>query len=111
MIAVTEQVLQEMAEAIVREVGPSEIWLFGSRARGQADPASDVDLLIVEREPFSAARGRLAEITRIRRALSAFRIAKDVLVFSEAEVLLWRTSLNHIIARCLREGRRLYGRP
>ncbi|MCX7111014.1 MAG: nucleotidyltransferase domain-containing protein [Proteobacteria bacterium] len=32
--------------------------MFGSRARGDARPDSDVDLLIIESEPFSVQRSR-----------------------------------------------------
>jgi predicted nucleotidyltransferase len=111
MITVTDEVLQEMVRAIVREVDPEQIWLFGSRARGEAKPDSDVDLLIVEKEPFGPERSRLSQVTRIRRALSAFRVPKDILLFSAEEVAYWEDSLNHIIARCRREGRVLYVRP
>ncbi len=49
-----EALLHQMVETIVREVSPKTIILFGSRARGDARPDSDVDFLIVETEPFSA---------------------------------------------------------
>ena len=111
MITVTEEVLKQMVQEIVREVDPEEIWLFGSRARGEAGPDSDVDLLVVESEPFGPGRSRLGEMTRIRRTLSGFRVPKDILVFSRDEIAWWRDSLNHITARCRREGRVLYGRP
>jgi len=35
MITVTEEVLQQMVEAIVREVDPEEIWLFWSSSRAR----------------------------------------------------------------------------
>ncbi|MGB2937166.1 MAG: nucleotidyltransferase domain-containing protein [Phycisphaerae bacterium] len=111
MMSVTDQVLEEMVQAIVREVDPERVYLFGSYARGEGGPDSDVDLLVVEREPFGPERSRLGEITRVRRALSTFRVAKDILVFSAEEFAHWKDSLNHIIARCLREGRLLYERP
>ena len=111
MITVTEEVLKQMVQAIVREVDPEEIWLFGSRARGEAGPDSDVDLLVVEREPFGPERSRLAEITRVYDALRDFPLALDVLIYSREELEKWRDSLNHITARCWREGRRLYVRP
>lgn len=47
-----EHVLQEMVNVIIAEVDPEQIILFGSRARGEARPDSDVDLLVIEREPF-----------------------------------------------------------
>jgi predicted nucleotidyltransferase len=110
MIAVTDELLRQMVQAIVGEVAPEAIYLFGSRARGEAGPESDVDLLIVEREPFGPQRPRLAEMARIRRALSAFRVPKDILAFSMDEVAYWQDSLNHITSRCRREGRVLYVR-
>jgi predicted nucleotidyltransferase len=94
----------------VREVDPEQIVLFGSRARGEARASSDLDLLIVEGPAFRADRTRWGEIRRIRRALSGFRVPKDILVYSKDEVAKWRGSVNHIIAGGLREGRVLYER-
>ena len=111
MIPVTDQVLDEMVKAIVEAADPEAVILFGSRARDAAHEDSDVDLLVVEREPFGAERTRLGEMSRIRQALSRFRVAKDILVYSKEEVEKWRDSLNHIIAHSLREGRILYERP
>jgi hypothetical protein len=50
---IDEPLLQDIVDAIVQEVDPETIILFGSRARGDALPDSDVDLLIVEKEPFT----------------------------------------------------------
>ena len=111
MITVTEQVMDEMVQAIVREIDPEQIYLFGSRARGKERSDSDVDLLIVEREPFGPNRSRWQELARIRRALSPFRISKDILVYSRDEVAKWQHTVNHIISRGLREGKLLYERP
>ena len=110
MIAVTDEILKQIVQAIVQAVSPEQIILFGSRANPDAPSQSDLDLLIVEREPFDTGRSRRTEIARIRRALSAFRIPKDILLFATDEVDRWRTSPNHIIARCLRQGRVLYER-
>ena len=107
---VDEQTLTEMVEAVVREVDPERIILFGSQARGDAQPASDVDLMIVEREPFGPGRSRRAELARIRQALSSFHIPKDLLVYSVEEVNRWGGSANHIIGAGLSEGRVLYER-
>jgi len=110
MITVTEEVLSKMVEAIVKEVDPERIYLFGSRARGEEKPESDADLLIVEREPFGHTRGRFQEINRIYDLLSSFRIPTDILVYSTNEFDKWRKSPNHVIGRCQREGRLLYAR-
>jgi predicted nucleotidyltransferase len=110
MIPVTDTLLKEMTASIVATANPEKVYLFGSHATGNPRPDSDVDLLVVVNEKFDAGRSRLAAINRIRRELARFRVAKDVLVYSTAEVAKWKSSRNHVIARCLREGRQLYGR-
>lgn len=107
---VTDEVIAEMVERIVQEVQPEQIYLFGSRARGEAREDSDVDLLVVEREDFGPQRSRLREIQRISRALYSFRIPTDILLYSADEYLEWKGSINHIIGHCEREGRLLYER-
>jgi uncharacterized protein len=110
MIDVTEEVLSDMVQAIVREADPERIYLFGSRARGEARQDSDVDLLIVVSEPFGPAHSRFQEINRLYRALSSFRIPNDVLLYSSDEFAKWSQSLNHVVGRCSREGKLLYAR-
>jgi len=111
MSSVSDEVLAEIVDAVVKEVHPEQIYLFGSRARGQASPDSDLDLLVIERESFGGRRSRRSEMAKIWRLLSRFRVPKDILVYSWEEVERWRTARNHIIARALREGRLLYERP
>jgi len=102
--------LREMTAVVVQEVQPEAIVLFGSQATGDARGDSDVDLLVIETEPFGAQRDRRKEMTRLWRALAHFTVAKDILVYSREEVERWRSARNHVIARALREGRVLYGR-
>lgn len=108
---VDASVLRQMACAIVDEVDPDRIILFGSHAGRSAGPDSDVDLIVIEREPFGPGRSRLDEIERLYGALSDFFVPKDILVFSREEVERWRDSINHVLARSLREGVVLYERP
>lgn len=108
---VTDALLRQMAQAIVDEVDPEQIILFGSRGRGDARVSSDVDLLVIEAESFGPGRGKHEEMNRLYRALREFRVPKDILVFSNEEVEYWRDSLNHVLARALREGKVLYERP
>ncbi|MGZ8217011.1 nucleotidyltransferase domain-containing protein [Methylomagnum sp.] len=106
----SENLLREIVSATVDAVGPERIVLFGSRARGDAQPDSDLDLLVVEREPFSESCRRQHQLQRIRRALWRFRLPIDVLVYSLDEIEAWRDSPNHVIGRCLHEGITLYER-
>lgn len=107
---VDDALLQRMTAALVEAADPEQVILFGSRARGEAGPDSDVDLIVVEAEPFGPERDRFAEALRLWRTLDGFRVAVDVLVYSCDEVEYWRDSLNHVLARALREGRVLYER-
>ena len=110
MIPVTDGLLGEMVEAIVDEVDPEQVILFGSRARGEQREHSDVDLIVVEAEPFGPERSRHKELVRLYHALAGFRVSADVLVYSHDDVDYWRDSLNHVLARALREGKVLYER-
>ncbi len=102
-------VLRQMVEIIVNEADPQAIILFGSRARGDAGPDSDVDLLVVDREPFSRTRRRFDEANRLYMALRRLPVSKDLLLYSRDEIEHWKDSLNHVIGRAFREGRVLYG--
>ena len=110
MIEVTSDVIDEMVAAIVQTARPEQVILFGSAAVGGMGVDSDVDILVVEREPFGPHRSRRKEISRIRRALSRFRVPKDILVCCADEVSKWRGSPNHVIGRCLRDGVKVYER-
>ena len=109
--------LDQMVRAIVAEADPEQVLLFGSRARGDHDEHSDVDLIVVEAEPFGPERSRFGEINRLLRAVRSpgvgaeIEVGVDILVYSLDEVEYWRDSINHVLARALREGRVLYERP
>ena len=110
MTRVDDALLRRMVKTIVDEVDPEQVILFGSRARGDAAADSDVDFVVVESAPFGDGRDRRAETTRLWRALAGFEVSKDILLFSLDEVEYWRDSLNHVLARALREGEVLYER-
>jgi predicted nucleotidyltransferase len=110
MTPVTQELLQNMVKAIVDEVRPEQIILFGSWARGDARPDSDVDFLVIESGTFSPQRSRRKEMARIWDALDEFVVPTDVLVYSRDEAERWRKSLNHVVGRALREGKVLYER-
>ena len=110
MPEVTQALLDRMIRTIVDEVDPEQVILFGSRARGDARPDSDVDLLIIESQPFGPDRSRHEEEARISRALPATQVDRDILVYSRDEIERWRGSLNNVAARALREGRVVYTR-
>ena len=110
MTRVTDNLIGQMVQAIVDEVDPEQVILFGSRGRGDERQDSDVDLVVVEAENFGPNRSRHKEMVRLYHAVAGFPVAADVLVYSHDDVDYWRDSINHVLARALREGRVLYER-
>jgi|APFre7841882654_1041346.scaffolds.fasta_scaffold297771_1 predicted nucleotidyltransferase len=106
----TRDTLRDMVEAIVEAVDPEQIILFGSQARGDARTGSDIDLLVVETDPFSAVRSRRKELARVCRALAPYTVPIDVLLYSRAELAQWKHSRTHVIGRALRDGKVVYAR-
>lgn len=104
------ETIKEIVRRLVAAVDPEQIVLFGSRATGQSNDNSDVDLLIIEREPFGLQRSRLEEITRLEMELGRLPLSTDLLVYSLDELSRWRNSKRHVIGRALREGQVLYVR-
>ena len=102
--------LDRMVQAIVNEVDPEQVILFGSRGRGDEQESSDIDLIVVEAEPFGPERSRHNEVVRLYHAVSGFHVPADVLVYSDDDIAYWRDSLNHVLARAVREGKVLYER-
>ncbi len=110
MVRLSEQLIEGMVRAIVKEVEPRRVYLFGSYARGSQTADSDIDLLVVEDQEFGPDRNRWSELQRIRKALKSFRIPKDILVYSRDEFEKWEDSVNHVVAHAVKEGRLLYER-
>ncbi|MBI4756819.1 MAG: nucleotidyltransferase domain-containing protein [Betaproteobacteria bacterium] len=103
-------VLQRMVDVIVREADPDTIILFGSRARGTARADSDVDLLIVEPEPFTRTHSRIDESARLHLALRRFPVSKDLLLYSRDEFDAWKDTPGHVITTARKCGRVLHAR-
>jgi predicted nucleotidyltransferase len=45
--AIDQNLLDEVASRLVKELHPESIWLFGSHAWGTPDEGSDLDLFVV----------------------------------------------------------------
>jgi len=95
-----------MVKRIVRQFDPEKIILFGSCARREAGPDSDVDLLIVM--PVEGSK-RTVQLD-IRQALHGLHVPKDVIVCTPEE-FEWRREVVGTIERpAAREGKVLYAR-
>jgi uncharacterized protein len=100
------QAIDRMVRRIVHTFNPDRIILFGSRARGQSAPDSDVDLLVVM--PFSGSRR--AQRVAIRTALLDVGWPKDILLATPEETASAPGIPGSIVRTALEEGKVLYAR-
>jgi predicted nucleotidyltransferase len=100
-----DPILAEIVSRLVAAFNPEAIYLYGSRARGDAREDSDYDLLMV----VSA-----SDLPRYRRDQVAFRALygvgapKEVIVLTREEFEAKRTVICSLAATVLREGLLLY---
>jgi predicted nucleotidyltransferase len=102
----THNIIDRMVRVIVRRCHPERIILFGSHARGQAGPDSDVDLLVVM--PVSGSKRE--KQLELGIALHRFVLPVDVVV-TTPEDFAWRKEIPGTIERpAALEGKVLYAR-
>jgi len=97
--------LAEIIRRIVEVAQPEKIILFGSAARGEMGPNSDLDLLVVK---AGAHRRRLAQ--KIYMNLFGVGQAVDVVVVTPEDIERYRDSHPLVIKPALEEGKVIYER-
>lgn len=99
-----ETVLAEIVHRLVEAVDPDRIVLFGSRARGDSRPDSDLDLLIVK----DSVEPRHRRVIPAYRALRGLGVPKDIVWYTPEELTEWAGVVNHVVWRALNDGQVLY---
>jgi len=102
-----ERLIQEITARIVEAVHPQKVILFGSCARGDQSPDSDIDLIVIQETSLPRHR-RYAQIRRLFWGLGQ---PMDILVYTPEEFDRYCSvpgSLTHTVTR---EGKVLYERP
>ncbi len=99
--------LEELVRRIIAVAHPLRIILFGSAARDDMGPDSDLDVLVVM--PDGTHRRRTAQ--EIYRNMWGFGFAKDIVVVTESDVQEYGSNPYMIIKNVLEEGRELYHAP
>jgi len=77
-MGIDESLVKEIVRRILAAVAPDKIILFGSAATGEMTRDSDIDLLIVERDPGD----RRKKSVRLREILCGLGYPFDVIVIS-----------------------------
>jgi len=98
--------IEEVVRRIVAGFSPDRIVVFGSHARGDHSPDSDLDLLVVM--PVSGSRRKQA--AAIELALVGVDLPTDVIVATAEEVARLQRVPGSIIKPAIEEGRVVYER-
>jgi len=99
-----EEILGEIVRRIVEIACPEKIILFGSAARGEMGPNSDVDLLVVKSGDFD----RIRLVGDIYVNLHGVGQAVDVILVTPEQIERYRNTHCLIIAPALQEGKEIY---
>jgi predicted nucleotidyltransferase len=103
-IAVDDKLLQQITDTIVEHFHPRRIILFGSRARDEARPDSDIDLL-VEMESDKSFYERGAEVDML---FANRRWSMDLIVLTPEELRKEEAFPGGVVRTAVREGKTLY---
>ena len=106
MRRIDDQLIQEITQTIVERFHPRRIVLFGSHARGDAGPESDLDLMVEmesKEPPFSRA-------VAVSQAFPWRDWPLDVFVFTPDEIQQNRDLIGDLIYTIEHEGKTLYAR-
>ena len=96
-----EGAISRAAQALLEAAPGSRVILFGSYARGDARPDSDLDFLVIE----TRVEARRGEMVRLSDVLRRMGIYADILVVSEKNFDEWSDTPGTVIYQAAREGR------
>ena len=100
----SEATLQDIIRRIVDIAQLERIILFGSAARGEMGPHSEVDVLVVKGGDYKPSQ----VVGDIYMGLFGIRQAVDVLVVTPEQLAQYRDRHCLVIAPALREGKEVY---
>jgi predicted nucleotidyltransferase len=99
--------VDQIVRRIVETAAPERVILFGSAARGEMGPDSDLDFLVVKE-----CDDELAEARKIRRELEGVAVGtpKEIIVVTPGYLAQHKDTIGYIYRPALREGKALYAR-
>lgn len=98
--------LPDVVEAIVRDLDPLQIIVFGSLARGEERDDSDIDLIVVLPEVTD----KHAAAVALRRAAASLPVPLDVIAVDPEGLRRRRDEIGSVLRPALREGQVVHDR-
>ncbi|HEX4308089.1 MAG TPA: nucleotidyltransferase domain-containing protein [Solirubrobacterales bacterium] len=97
-----KELIEEVTRRLSGAAPDARVILFGSRARGDERPNSDLDLLVIKNGDVDTPR---AEAARLRRELRGLGVGLDLMVISSAYAEEWGELEGSLVNTALSEGR------
>jgi predicted nucleotidyltransferase len=97
--------IEDITQQIVTKYKPEKIILFGSAARGEIVPDSDVDFLIIKKETPHYGADRIRELSRMIER----NVPLDLLVYRPEEFEARLKMGDPFLKAIIKEGKVLYG--
>jgi predicted nucleotidyltransferase len=100
-----EPKLRRLADLVRERVAPAEVWVFGSRARGDERPDSDWDLMLIVFDDANAeAAGDRNSLWQIHKEVG---LVGDVVAVTVGDARASRNVANTLMYAARREGIRV----
>jgi predicted nucleotidyltransferase len=107
MIPDGDDLVGDIVRRIVETAQPDKIILFGSRARGDARPDSDFDVLAIK----ESTEPRYRRSVLLYVALADVPAEVEVMVYTPEEIDEWWQVSQAFVTTAVREGTTIYERP
>ena len=102
------EALQAGLQALSQHPDVRAVIAFGSRARGEAQPDSDLDLAVIHRQPQLTPQEKLKTWRTYRTLLGSVPVGVDLLVSGWKDAAHLAGSRWHVMGDIAREGKVLY---
>ena len=113
MSLIPDTLARPVAQAVYDAVHPISVFLFGSRARGDYRPDSDIDLLVVTADVCHAQIYGEACVAAQRQIRASYGedVGLDLVNLTRADYVKFNRARNHIAYKTRQEGVLMAGNP
>ena len=102
----TQEKVDLAVKTAVEIARPSRVFIFGSWARGEAAPSSDLDLAVLVPEERNSELGELRR--RISGQFEGIPMSIDLILVSEGYFAQFRSSINSLYYKIANQGKLVY---